>query len=103
VLCSRNSISSSLVFGMTSTKPVAELAAAPDGDFLQVVDGHGRIGFSRAVGVAHPQSIRNFHAAFGGPPPPPLEHDGIDDAFTEKASIVRYWYAGRWLELTGAD
>lgn len=103
VFCSRDRISSILVFGTESTRPVAELAARPDQDFLQVVDGNGRIGFSRSLGVARPQAIQNYHAAYGGPAPPPLDHDGLDDAFMEKASIVWYWHEGRWLQLTGAD
>jgi hypothetical protein len=88
VLCSRNRISSILVFGTGSTKPIAEIAETPDKDFLQVVDAHGRIGFSRALAVAHPQA---------------MGHDGIDDAFAEKGSRVWYWHEGRWMQLTGSD
>jgi hypothetical protein len=39
----------------------------------------------------------------GGPEPPPIDHDGIDIAVVEKASLVRYFYKGEWLTLTGAD
>ena len=76
---------------------------APDKGFLQVIDGDGRIGFSRALIVANPQTIRRYHANFSGPEPPLLDHDGIDDAFAEKGSTVRYWHEGRWLELMGSD
>jgi hypothetical protein len=32
-----------------------------------------------------------------------IDHNGIDDAFLEKASITWYWYKGRWMQLQGAD
>ena len=43
------------------------------------------------------------HELYGGPKPPPLDHDGINDMFVGKASVVWYRYQGRWLQLTGAD
>jgi hypothetical protein len=62
-----------------------------------------RIEFSRAIGVAAPARIRQSHQNWGGPAPPsPLDYDG-DDAFVGKASIIRYWVGGRWLELSGSD
>lgn len=103
VLCSRNRSSSILVFDKGSTKLIAELSERPDKDFLQVIDGDGHIGFSRALGVAGPEAIRKYHANSGGPKLPSLHHDGIDDAFAEKGSRVWYWHEGRWLELPGAD
>jgi hypothetical protein len=82
---------------------VAALAAMDDKGFLQTT-GVDTIGFSRAIGVANPPAIREYHKAFGGPAPPrTVDHDGIDDAFVGKASIVRYWHGGKWLELTGMD
>ncbi|MET0535241.1 MAG: hypothetical protein ABW171_13560 [Steroidobacter sp.] len=103
VLCSRHRISSILVFATGSTRPVAELAEAPDKDFLQVIDGNGRIGFSRSLEVAQPHAIRSYHANSGGPELPSLDHDGIADAFAEKGSRVWYWHAGQWLQLMGSD
>jgi len=101
VLCSRNRISSILVFGQAE-KPIAELAEAPDKNYLQDV-GNGRIGFSRLLEVAPPERIRRYDASYGGPELPPLDHDGVEESFLEKASIVWYWHAGSWLQLTGAD
>jgi hypothetical protein len=40
---------------------------------------------------------------YGGPKPPPLDHEGISDIFIGKASVVWYWYRDRWLKLQGAD
>jgi hypothetical protein len=43
------------------------------------------------------------YLGYGGPKPPPMNHQGIDDAFLEKASVTYYYYRGKWLQLTGAD
>ncbi|PYR66590.1 MAG: hypothetical protein DMG20_12690 [Acidobacteria bacterium] len=40
---------------------------------------------------------------YGGPKPPPIDHLGINDVFIEKASVVWYFYQGKWLQLQGAD
>ena len=102
VLCSVDKVSSVLVFRGGATSEVSELAPHPDEMFLQVVNP-GVAGYSRALGVADARYIREHHAAYGGPQPPPLDHDGINDMFVEKASVVWYWYRGEWLQLQGAD
>ena len=102
VLCSRDRISAILVFPGGAPESPIELAPAPDVNYLQGIGGTA-IGFSRDVTVARPQSIRANYQAHGGETPPPLDHDGIDNAFVGKASHVFYWYSGRWLELTGSD
>ncbi|MGB7211371.1 MAG: hypothetical protein WBC97_01980 [Gemmatimonadales bacterium] len=40
---------------------------------------------------------------FDGPTPPRPLHDGIDDAFAGKGSVVLYWHRGVWVKLLGAD
>ena len=105
VLCSRERVSSILVFRGGSAKEVAELASEPDARYLQGI-GNGEIGFSRVLGVAGPEYIRSCYEAFeqyGVPEPPPLDHDGIEDYFSGKASTIWYWYGGKWLALAGAD
>lgn len=47
--------------------------------------------------------ILEHYRAYGGPPPPPLNHQGIDVGICEKASIVFYFYRNHWLTLTGSD
>jgi hypothetical protein len=102
VLCSRERVSTILVFWDEQTQNVAELASAPDANSLQVVRP-GEIGFSRAIGVATPTSIRGYHSAFGDGVLPPLSHSGINDGFVGKGSVVWNWHQGTWLRLTGAD
>lgn len=103
ILCSKARVSSILVFRGGSAASVAELASRPDRTFLQVVAPGDVIGYSRALGVADPRYIRDHHERYGGPRPPLLDHDGIDDIFIGKVSVVWYWYGGRWLQLQGAN
>jgi hypothetical protein len=100
-LCSRDEASAILVFWDGQDK-AAELASAPDANYLQVVRP-GEIGFSRAIGLATPATIRGYHRAFGVGVLPPLSHSGINDAFVGKGSVVWYWHQGTWLRLTGSD
>jgi hypothetical protein len=102
VLCSRNMESALLVFWGGAADSVAEHPWVPDLSFLQGV-GNDEIGFSRVIGVVGREYILGHYREYGGPAPPPIDHDGIDDAFSGKVSVVQYFYNGRWLTLTGAD
>jgi hypothetical protein len=103
VLCSIDGRSKILVFwGGGATPAPAELGQADDANFLQGI-GNGRIGYSRAIDRADTAWIRAHAEAYDGPLPKLLNHDGIDDAFVEKASQVYYYEDGAWLELAGSD
>ena len=101
VLCSINRVSTILVYWKGRADSVAELGSAPDQGYLQSV-GDGKIGYSRAIAVVDSSVIRGAYED-GGAERPPLDHAGIEDAFVEKASVVWYWYQGKWLRLSGAD
>lgn len=103
VLCSRGGASSILVFWGGSAKSVAELAKGADRNFLQTVGGNGKIGFSRSIGAVGREYIHKHYTEYGGPKPPRIDHQGIDDGYLEKASRVLYYHRGKWLELQGAD
>jgi hypothetical protein len=103
ILCSRNRRSSILIFRSGSAQKISEIAKAPDSSFLQSIDENGRIGFSRAIGTVGRDYILKHYRDYGGPKPPPIDHQGINDAFIEKASVVHYYHRGSWLELRGAD
>ena len=47
--------------------------------------------------------IMEHYRAYGGPKPPPIDHQGINVDFCEKASTVSYLYRNHWLTLTGSD
>lgn len=102
ILCSRNNISSILVFRDGQAASVEELASAADEGYLQDI-GSGQVGFSRELNIASPQVIQSYYELWGGPQPPTLNHVGIIDAFVGKGSVIRYWYEGRWVNLRGSD
>jgi hypothetical protein len=103
VLCSRKRRSSIFVFWGGSVRKVSAIAASPDIRFLQTIDGGGSIGFSRAIGAVGRHYILKHYHEYGGPKPPSIDHQGINDAYVEKGSVVHYYYRGKWLELHGAD
>lgn len=88
VLCSRGGASTILVFWGGSTKSVSEVAQVEDRSYLQVVGGDGEIGFSRSLSVVGEGYILERHRRYGGPKPPRIDHQGIDDGFEGKASRV---------------
>ena len=47
--------------------------------------------------------IMEHYRAYGGPKPPPLDHQGINIGICDKASTVSYFYRKQWLTLAGAD
>lgn len=103
VLCSVNRASTLLVYWGGRVDSVDQLAPAPDRTYLQDV-AEGRIGFSRAISPVDVSFVREHYRGYGGAQPRPrIDHDGVGDAFVGKASIVWYWYQGKWLELPGAD
>lgn len=103
VLCSLNGTSSILVFwGGPAQACPSEIAPAEDEDFLQDI-GDGRMGFSRVLSAASKRIILYHYKTYGGPQPPPIDHDGIDDMFMDKGSEVHYCYEGKWLKLQGSD
>ena len=103
VLCSRDLRSALFIYWGGSPENVETLVEfSPDLGWLQTI-GEGEIGFSRSIGTVGEAYILDHHEAYGGPKPPPIDHDGINHAFAEKASSVLYWYKGSWLSLQGAD
>ena len=103
VLCSRNGVSSILIFWSGPTQDCDnEVAPAKDKEFLQGI-GDGKIGFSRAISPASKKFIHSAHKTYGGPEPPPIDHEGINDEFMDKGFVIHYCYEGKWLQLQGSD
>ncbi len=100
VVCSRNRVSTILVFWDGRTSNVSELEPRPDANFLQS-SGVDTIGFSRTIAVASEAHIRDYFRRDEAKPPV-LEHAGIEDIFLGKASTVWYLRTGKWVRLTGA-
>jgi len=102
VLCSVNGVSTILIFWNGSENSPVAIAPMEDRNFLQGITAN-EIGFSRGIAPVGKDFIMRHYDAYGGPKPPPIDHQGIDDAFIEKASVTWYFQDGKWLKLTGAD
>ena len=104
VLCSKDGVSTILIFWSGSPSRVDSLAPVRDQDYLQETEP-GKIGYSRRISTIAPKGIRYVYGTFGegASPPFPLDHDGIDDYFVEKASVIHFRHRGKWVRLVGAD
>ena len=102
VLCSRQKKSVIVLFHGGRSNDVEQIAEEPDLNYLQVISGDGKIGYSRQLAVATPKEIRQ-HFLERKHSPQKIDHDGIEDTFVEKASIVWYHSSGKWIRLSGAD
>jgi hypothetical protein len=102
VLCSVNLVSSILVFWNGSGTDVSEIEKREDVQYLEGT-GDNRIVYTRLITPVGAQFIKERAVGNGGPEPPPLDHQGINDAMLEKASVVQYLCNGEWLALSGDD
>lgn len=102
VLCSVNNSTALLAFRNDRDTNPDTLRTSEDRSYLQDLGG-GRIGYSHEITAVHRDYIMHHYRAYGGSEPPPIDHQGIDDAFLEKASITWYFHQGKWLQLQGAD
>lgn len=102
VLCSISGQSHIQVFWGSPVKCPNQIASRSDvGDISHA--SNGKTEYYRGLGVVGKEYILSHHAAYGGPTPPPITHDGINDIYLEKASVVYYCHEGKWQQLTGAD
>jgi hypothetical protein len=102
VLASRGGHSQILVFWGGAAARVTPLARRADADYLQTV-GEGTIGYSRGISVVGREYVLEHYRRYGGPRPPAIRHDAINDGFSGKASEVYYFDGKRWYTLQGAD
>ncbi|MCL4783651.1 MAG: hypothetical protein KJZ70_11515 [Bryobacterales bacterium] len=102
VLCSVNHLTALLAFRNDHDTNPQTIATREDLGFVEVL-GNGKAGYSREIRAVGRDFIMGHYRAYCGPEPPPIDHQGIDDAFLEKASITWYYDGGRWLQLQGAD
>jgi hypothetical protein len=85
------------------------LCTTKKGNFIRVFWGGEELcpdtieSFGQFIDTVGEKFILDHYEAYGGKEPPKITHEGINDNFVEKASMVRYCHNGAWLELTGAD
>lgn len=102
VLCSVRGVSSILVFWNGKADKPAAVAPLRDDWFVQSMGG-GQWGFSRGISAVGKDYILAHNSNIGVPLTRRIDHQGINDAFIEKASSIHYYYGRKWLELPGAD
>ena len=93
VLCSTHGSTSLLIFWNGSSRNMTVLNRNPDDP--------GRI-FDWFIRPVDRKFIMDHYRAYGGPKPPAIDHQGIESG-GETASVVLYYYRGKWLKLQGAD
>lgn len=49
------------------------------------------------------ETMTSLHEFFGGPEVPRVWHEGLEDRFVGKASVISLCVDGRWLTLQGMD
>lgn len=101
VLCSRERRSAILIFEEATGNPMAEVGERPDITSLQ--SGLSATPFfSRLITLKLPQDVRRAvgreRIGLAG-----VLHDGIEDAFIDKGSVIWYWDGTQWLRIQGAD
>jgi hypothetical protein len=102
VLCSVQGSSSILVFQKGAEKNPASMSERNDFNYLQGSSPDNYV-FGRVLAVVGKDFITKHYEAYGGPTPPPISHEGIEDSVYEKGSEVDYLYSGKWIILSGSD
>ena len=99
ILCSKGGNSSILVFWGKPTSCSSEMRAENDAKYLQG-DRTGRLVYSRGIRAVNEAQLRSYA---DHPPAGLMKHQGIEDAFTGKGSIVVYCVDGKWKAIAAAD
>jgi hypothetical protein len=102
LLCSANNSTALLAFRNGRDTNPDTVATSQDRSYMQGPDGQ-EPAYSHQITAVGRDFIMRHYRAYGGPQPPPIDHQGIDDAFLEKASVTCYFHNGKWLRLQGAD
>ena len=101
VLCSRDKRSAILIFRAASSDHVDELAEEPDLRYLQVISRDNKIGYSRMLTALNPQSLQS--RAIKRSALKTIDHDGIEDAFIDKGSLIWHWSGVKWVKVSGGE
>lgn len=91
VLCARAGFVELYVFWNGRERDMSRVGRWPLGD-----------PFETAIAPVSRRYILDHYRAYGGPKPPPINHQGVECS-SGMASSILYFYKGRWLTLQGAD
>ena len=89
VFCSANNSTALLAFRNDRDTNPDTVTTSEDRSYMQGPDGE-EPGYSHQIAAVGRDFIMRHYRAYGGPQPPPIDHQGIDDAFLEKASVTHY-------------
>lgn len=107
VLCSRDDVSTILVFWGGAAERVAGVAPMDDRTFLVDTDGDGVLDYSRvldSISQEHTSRLYDLYKSSGAPKPPlRITHQGISDARLGEPATVHYCHRGEWLRFRGDD
>lgn len=110
VLCSVRDTSQILIFNARNGTLVDSLNRSGDSGWIQGNGNNTKL-FSRFIAVV-PMSQLNIVPAdttsedvvyYGAFLPKPIDHDGIDQAFLDKASTTFYFAQGHWIKVGSSD
>jgi hypothetical protein len=102
VLCETGRVSSILIFWKGSEINPARISEQPN-EARYELNEKGDKENIRVISPVGRREIMTHYGHSGGLKPPPIDHQGIDDALAGKASVINYLYNGKWIGLTGAD
>ncbi len=100
--CSANQRTALLAFRSGQDANPRSLNESEDAQYAFTLES-GSVIYLRQITAVGRDFILMHYRTYGGPEPPPIDHQGIDDSFLEKASVTWYFHEGKWHELQGAD
>ena len=102
VLCSAEGTVRLLVSFSSDPGKVAELAAAPETERLQVHDLTGVLGFDWAIQIATPSRIHDAQAGMEHRPPM-VDHDAIAEGVIDRRTVYHFFNQSAWTTLDVPD
>jgi hypothetical protein len=110
VLCSVHDTSQILILNARNGVAVDSLNRSADSGWIQG-NGNNTWLFSRLIGVVSASTLNIVPADttsedvvyYGAFLPKPIDHDGIDEAFLDKASTTFYFAHGKWISVGSSD
>jgi hypothetical protein len=110
VLCSVHDTSQILILNAKNGTAVDSMNKSGDSGWIQG-NGNNTWLFSRMIAVVSMSELNVVPADttsedavyYGATLPKPIDHDGIDEAFLDKASTTFYFAQGRWFSVSSSD
>jgi hypothetical protein len=102
VMCQAGKTISILIFWNGSEINPARFASSNVDATTEFADD-GTTGNDWNISTVGKREIMASYKHFGGPKPPSIDHDGLENGFAGKASSISYFHGGKWLGWTSSD